>query len=108
MPSFTRRIAFLQFRLFLSDKAWTFDESMIILHKTCQIPKYCPFKKLLASVTALETFVDSSPSPAIFLLTRITLHPLSGEILYHDSVSVIVPGFTSFVEDLVIRCYQVT
>ena len=33
----------------------------------------------MASVTTLETFVDSSP-------------------LEHDSVSVILPGFTSFVE----------
>ena len=40
--------------------------------------------------------------------TRIRLYPLSGEILYQDSVSVIVPGSTSFVEDFVIRCYQVT
>ena len=33
------------------------------------------------------------------------IDPLSGEILYHDSVPMIVPGFTSFVEDFVIRCY---
>ena len=31
-----------------------------------------------------------------------------GENLYHDSVSVIVPRFTSFVEDFVLCCYQVT
>ena len=26
----------LQFRLFLIDKEWMFDDSMIILHKICQ------------------------------------------------------------------------
>ena len=31
-----------------------------------------------------------------------------GEILYHDSVSVFAPGFTSLAEDFVIRCYQIT
>ena len=33
---------------------------------------------------------------------------LSDENLYHDSVSMIVPRFTSFVEDFVLCCYQVT
>ena len=41
----------------------------------------------------------------IFGLKRILL---SGENLYHDSVSVIVPRFTSFVEDCVLCCCQVT
>ena len=40
-----------------------------------------------------------------FGLTRI---PLSGENLYHGSVSVIVPRFTAFAEDFVLCCCQVT
>ena len=44
----------------------------------------------------------------VLVLTRIRLYPLSGEILYHDSVPVIVLEFTSFIEDFVICCYQVT
>ena len=43
-----------------------YDDSMLILHKNCQIPMNCQRKSLLASVTALETFVNSSPSPEKF------------------------------------------
>ena len=42
------------------------------------------------------------------LFARVRLHPLNGQILYHERVSMIVPRFTSFVEDLVICCHQVT
>ena len=31
---------------------------------------------------------------------------MSGEILYHNSVSVIVPGFTTLIEDFVIHCIR--
>ena len=34
----------LQFRLFLSDKVWTFDDSVTILHNICQIPMNCLHK----------------------------------------------------------------
>ena len=69
----------------------------------------CPYSQLLAFVTAQETFVNSSPSP---------VNPCS----YTDKIvstecrdlvprqrtgtTVIVPGFTSFIEDFVIRCYR--
>ena len=43
-----------------------------------------------------------------FCFTRIRLNPLSGKILYHDSVSMIVPWFTFLIEDFVISRYQVT
>ena len=33
----------LQFRLFLSDKAWTFDDSMIVLHRICKFLMNCPY-----------------------------------------------------------------
>ena len=54
--------------------------------------------------TARETFVNLRS----FSFTRIWWYPLRGYILYHDSVSVIVPRFTSFVEDFVLCCCQVT
>ena len=43
-----------------------------------------------------------------FGFTRIRLYPLSAEILYHDCVSMMVSGFTSFVEDFVISCNSIT
>ena len=46
-----------------------------------------------------------SVSYEFFVFARIWLY---GKILYHESVSVIVQGFTSFVEDFVLRCHQVT
>ena len=36
------------------------------------------------------------------------MNPSSGKILFHDSVPVIVPRFTSFIEDFVISRCQVT
>ena len=39
---------------------------------------------------------------------RVWLCPLSSLILYHDCVSVIVSRSTSFIENFVICCYQVT
>ena len=43
-----------------------------------------------------------------FCFARIRLNPLSGKILYHDCVSVLVSRFTFFTENSVICCYQVT
>ena len=43
-----------------------------------------------------------------FCLARICLDPLSGQVLHHDCISVIVSRFTSFTENFVICCYQVT
>ena len=43
-----------------------------------------------------------------FYFARISLDPLSGEILHHDCISVIVSRFAIVTEDLVICCYQVT
>ena len=76
------------------DEVLRFDDSMIDLHKISPILMNC----LYTSFGLLR----------ICVLARIRLYPLSCEILYHDSVSVFVPGFPSFVEDFVIRCYHVT
>ena len=49
-----------------------------------------------------------SVSWEVFCFAGIRLNPLSGKILYHDCVSVIVSRFTFFTENSVICCYQVT
>ena len=43
-----------------------------------------------------------------FCLARIRLHPLGGQVLHHDCISVIVSRFAIVTEHLVICCYQVT
>ena len=43
-----------------------------------------------------------------FCFARTRLDPLGGQVLYHHSVSMIVPRFTSFTENFVICCCQVT
>ena len=43
-----------------------------------------------------------------FCFSRIRLDPLGGHVLHHDSISVIVSRFTTFTENFVICCYQVT
>ena len=43
-----------------------------------------------------------------FCFARIRLDPLVGQVLHHDCISVIVSRFTTFTENLVIGCNQVT
>ena len=43
-----------------------------------------------------------------FCFARIRLDPLGGQVLHHDCISMIVSRFTSFTENFVICCYQVT
>ena len=49
-----------------------------------------------------------SVSYDVFVLSRIRLNPLSGRILYHDSVSMRVLWFTVLIENFEISRYQVT
>ena len=43
-----------------------------------------------------------------FVFARICFHPLSGQVLHHDCISLIVSRFTIFTENFVICCFQVT
>ena len=43
-----------------------------------------------------------------FCFAWLRLDPLSGEVLHHDCISVIVSRFAIVTEDLVICCYQIT
>ena len=43
-----------------------------------------------------------------FCFVRIRLNPLSRQVLHHNCISVIVSRSTSFAEEFVPRCYQIT
>ena len=43
-----------------------------------------------------------------FCFTRIRLDLLSSQVLHHDCISMIVPRFTTFTENFVICCNQIT
>ena len=43
-----------------------------------------------------------------FCFARIRLDPLGGQTLHHDCISMIVSRFTTFTENFVVCCYQVT
>ena len=43
-----------------------------------------------------------------FCFARIRLDPLGGQVLHHDCISMIVSRFTTFAENFVICCNQVT
>ena len=43
-----------------------------------------------------------------FCFALICLDPLGGQVLHHDGISMIVSRFTTFTENFVICCYQVT
>ena len=44
----------------------------------------------------------------VFRFARKRLDPLGGQVLHHDCISMIVSRFTTFTENFVICCYQVT
>ena len=43
-----------------------------------------------------------------FIFARIRLDPLSGKVLHHDCISMIVSRFTTFTENFVICCKKIT
>ena len=43
-----------------------------------------------------------------FCFARIRLDPLSSQVLHHDCISMIVSRFTSFTDNIVIGCNQIT
>ena len=43
-----------------------------------------------------------------FCFARIRLDPLGIQVLHHDCISMIVPKFTSFTDNFVIGCNQIT
>ena len=69
-------------------------------------------KKGLSDVTSVPVLIYFRELPSIswsfFCLARIRPNPLRGEILYCDSITVIVSRFTALIENFVICCYQVT
>ena len=46
--------------------------------------------------------------PRSFCFARIRLDPLGGQVLHHDCISMIVSRFTTFTENFLICCNQIT
>ena len=78
---------------FLICVALTYNDSRLILHKLCQILRNASVNdfwfpgRLEELLQALLCFLRS------FCLTWVGLYPLSSQVLYHDSVSMIMPRF---------------
>ena len=91
------------------DEVSKFDASTMNLHRMCPIPMICLCKRLSAFLTAPRTFVSSSLFPEKFLFC--TGMSVSIEWLNPVLRPRIGDRFeihTSFVEDFVICCHQVT
>ena len=89
-------LLFRQSNLFLICVVLTYNDSMIIPRKTCQIPRICQCRWLLVSSSAAGTSFGSSGSPGkILICTGV-------------SVSMIVPRLTVFTKNLLICSNQVT
>ena len=69
------------------------NNSMVVLHKICEIPRICLYERLSVLLMARETSFNSLPSFRNFGCARMWLCALSGEILHHDCVSVVVSKF---------------
>ena len=75
----------------------TNNDSRKDLHSLCQIPRNCLQELLQAPLGFLRS-----------CFARIRLDPLGGQILHHDCISMIVSRFTTFTENFVICCNQIT
>ena len=79
----------------------TYNDFRRDLHKLCRIPRNCQCKWLLVAYSAPRTFGS-------FCFARTRLDPLGGQILHYDCISMIVSRFTTFTENFVICCNQIT
>ena len=99
---------FQQYHLSLNSEVSTYNDTRIGLHRLCQIlgivnvNEFWFPRRLQELLSALFRFLKS------FCFARIGLDPLSCQVLYHDSVSMIVSRFTSFTEKFLVCCDQVT
>ena len=107
VPSFTRRTA-LSAMSFVSDRwgevRWFHDKTSHAFPNSTELSVYTTF----AACDGSKNFNRFLPLTCRFCFTRIILNTMSGKILYHHSVSVIVSGFASHIKDFVICRYQVT
>ena len=84
------------------DEVLKCGDSMVQLHMLSQIPielsVYTTFGTCDGPTNFNKLFFRLVGR---FCFARIRLTPMSGKILYHDSVPMIVSGFTSLIEDFV-------
>ena len=109
VPSFTLRTA-LSAMPFVSERwgfqvRWFQDKTSHAFPNSIELSVYSSVRSVRRLQEFWHTFLRFVWR---FCFIRIRLNPLSGKILYHDSVLVIVSGFTSFNEDFVVGRYQVT
>ena len=67
-----------------------------------------PFVSLSASYSAQELLQGLLRFLRSFCFARTWLDPLGGQVLHHDCISMIVSRFTSFTDNFVIGCNQIT
>ena len=80
-------LLFRQSRSSRIDDVSKFDDSMVSLHRICQIPMNCQCKWLSAVLTARDTFVNSFPSPEKFLFYTDKIDSIEWQDLVWGSVS---------------------
>ena len=85
-----------------------YNDSRKGLHNICQILWNCQSEWLWVSSSAPRTFGSSFPFPEKLCSTCVWLCPLCCQVLFHDCISMIVSRFTTFTENFVICCNQIT
>ena len=102
-------LLFQQYHLFPICVVSTYNDSMKDLHKLCQILRNCQCKWPLGFLFGSKNFLQA---PLGFLRSfcfgRRRLDPLGGQVLHHDCISMIFSRFTTFTENFVICCNQIT
>ena len=100
---------FRQSHVFLICVVLTHNDSRIIPRKTCQnfqeLSVWMTFGFLVGSRNFNRLLLGLLGS---FCFARVGLSPLGCQIVYHNSVSMIVSGFAFFTENFVIRGGQIT
>ena len=93
---------------FLNGETLTCNDATIGLHQLCQIPRIVSVNEFWFPDQLQELLQAPFGFLWSFRFARIKLHPLNRQVLYHNCILVIVSRFTSFTENVVLCCYQVT
>ena len=99
---------FRQSHLFPICVVLTYNDSRKDLHKLCRVPRNCQCKWLRLPIRLQELLQAPLCFLRSFCFARIRLDPLGSQVLHHDCTSMIVSRFTTFTENFVVWCYQVT
>ena len=93
---------FLQFHVFRIYAEYIF-------RKLSSVPENCPYKWIMDFLLDFRCFEDlSAPPELMWFFARVTLNPLSRQVLHNHCMLMMQSGFLLLITNLVFCCYHIT